>query len=191
MDSVEAKLAIETALLCAQEPLPVTQLGRLFDPPADVVTVRSLLDQIGRDWDARGVELVALASGWRFQSRASMRPYLDRLRPDKPPRASRAMMETLAIIAHRQPVTRGDIERIRGVEVSSQVIRALEERGWIEVVGRRETLGRPAQFGTTRAFLDDLGLRALADLAALPDASPGLPASDEPAAFPEPNETLP
>ena len=166
MDLVEAKLAIETALLCATEPLPVTRLAGLFDPPAEPGVVRDAIDQIERTWRERGIELVELASGWRFRSRPAMRTYLDRLRPDKSPRASRAMLETLAIIAHRQPVTRGDIEAIRGVEVSAHVIRTLEDRGWIEVVGRRDTLGRPVQFGTTRAFLDDLGLRSLADLAA-------------------------
>lgn len=155
---------IETALLCAQDPLSVAELRKLFVDEVGADTVRALLESLRADWRDRGVELVALASGWRFQSRPAMRPYLDRLRPEKPPRYSRAVLETLAIIAYRQPVTRGDIEQIRGVDVSSQVIKTLEDRRWIEVVGRRDTLGRPALFGTTRIFLDDLGLRSLAEL---------------------------
>ncbi len=166
MNTAEAKLVIETALLCAQDPLSVAELRKLFADEVGADTVRALLESLRNDWRGRGVELVALASGWRFQSRPAMRPYLDRLRPDKPPRYSRAVLETLAIIAYRQPVTRGDIEQIRGVDVSSQVIKTLEDRRWIEVVGRRDTLGRPALFGTTRTFLDDLGLQSLADLPA-------------------------
>ena len=166
MNTAEAKLVIETALLCAQDPLSVAELRKLFADEVGADTVRALLESLRNDWRDRGVELVALASGWRFQSRPAMRPYLDRLRPDKPPRYSRAVLETLAIIAYRQPVTRGDIEQIRGVDVSSQVIKTLEDRRWIEVVGRRDTLGRPALFGTTRTFLDDLGLKSLADLPA-------------------------
>ncbi|GAA4328529.1 hypothetical protein GCM10023144_14420 [Pigmentiphaga soli] len=164
MNTSEARLVLETALLCAQEPLPLSELRKLFADEVGNDTLRSLLDDLHQSWSGRGVELVALAGGWRFQSRPSMRPYLERLNPEKPPKYSRAVMETLAIIAYRQPVTRGDIEEIRGVTVSSQVVKALEDRGWIEVIGHRDAPGRPALFGTTRQFLDDLGLRALDEL---------------------------
>ena len=164
MNTQEAKIVLETALLTAQQPLPLAELRQLFADELNADTLRVLLDELKRDWRDRGIELVALASGWRFQSRPSMRPYLDRLNPEKPPRYSRAVLETLAIIAYRQPVTRGDIEEIRGVTVSAQVIKSLEERGWVEVIGHRETPGRPALLATTRAFLDDLGLRSLEEL---------------------------
>jgi segregation and condensation protein B len=164
MNTQEAKIILEAALLTAERPLPLAELRKLFADELNADTLRVLLDELRRDWAGRGVELVALASGWRFQSTAAMRVYLDRLHPEKPPRYSRAVLETLAIIAYRQPVTRGDIEDIRGVAVSPQVIKLLEERGWIECIGHRETPGRPALFGTTRAFLDDLGLRSLAEL---------------------------
>jgi segregation and condensation protein B len=167
MNTQEAKVVLEAALLTAQEPLSLAELRRLFADELAADTVRALLDELRTEWTGRGVELVSLASGWRFQSAPLMRAYLDRLNPERPPRYSRAVLETLAIIAYRQPVTRGDIEDIRGVTVSSQVIRTLEERGWIEAIGHREAPGRPALFATTRAFLDDLGLRTLEELPAL------------------------
>jgi segregation and condensation protein B len=139
-------------------------LKRLFDQELGVDMIRKLLDELREEWKGRSVELVSLASGWRFQTRAEFQPYLERLQPEKPPRYSRAVMETLAIIAYRQPVTRGDIEDIRGVTVSAQIIQALESRGWIDTVGHRETPGRPALYATTRQFLDDLGLRSLQEL---------------------------
>lgn len=167
MDTVQAKRVIETALLCAQEPLPVAQLRRLFaeDPGAEMV--RQALTELTAEWSDRGVELVQIASGYRFQSRPAMREFLDRVRAERAPRYSRAVLETLAIIAYRQPLTRGDIEDIRGVAVSSSIIKTLEDRGWIEVIGHKEVIGRPALFGTTRAFLDDLGLKALDQLPSL------------------------
>jgi segregation and condensation protein B len=167
MNTHEAKRVLETALICAQQPLPLREMRSLFDEQVGSDTLRALLDELVRDWQGRGVELVALASGWRFQSRPEMREFLDRLHPEKPPRYSRAAMETLAIIAYRQPVTRGDIEDIRGVTVSSQIVKQLEERGWIEAIGYREAPGRPALYATTRQFLDDLGLASLDQLPAL------------------------
>ena len=160
---------LEAALLVAGEPLALSQLSKLFDPPLPADTVRKLLDELKRDWTDRKVELVQLASGWRFQGLTSVQAYLNRLSPEKPPRYSRAVMETLAIIAYQQPVTRGDIEAIRGVAVSTNVIKTLEDRQWVEAVGHRETPGRPALFATTKAFLDDLGLRSLAELPPLAD----------------------
>jgi segregation and condensation protein B len=144
--------------------MPVSELRRLFDDELDADTVRLLLEDLQREWVGRGVELVPLASGWRFQTRPEMREYLDKLKNEKPPRYSRATMETLAIIAYRQPVTRGDIEDIRGVAVATQVVKALEDRGWIESIGHRDAPGRPALYATTRHFLDDLGLRSLEEL---------------------------
>jgi segregation and condensation protein B len=164
MNTQEAKIVLETALLTAERPLPLAELRKLFADELNADTLRLLLDELRGDWSGRGVELVALASGWRFQSTAAMRVYLDRLNAEKPPRYSRAVLETLAIIAYRQPVTRGDIEDIRGVAVTPQVIKSLEERGWIECIGHRETPGRPALFATSRSFLDDLGLRSLDEL---------------------------
>jgi len=164
MNTQEAKIVLEAALLTAERPLPLAELRRLFADELNADTLRVLLDELRRDWNGRGVELMALASGWRFQSTAAMRVYLDRLNAEKPPRYSRAVLETLAIIAYRQPVTRGDIEDVRGVAVSPQVVKLLEERGWIECIGHRETPGRPALFATTRSFLDDLGLRSLQEL---------------------------
>lgn len=172
MNTSDAKRVLETALICAQQPLPLRDLQSLFDDQVGLDTLRDLLDDLGRDWDGRGVELVTLASGWRFQSRPEMRDYLDRLQPERPPRYSRATMETLAILAYRQPVTRGDIEDIRGVTVSSHIVKQLEERGWIEAIGYRESPGRPALFATTRQFLDDLGLASLDQLPAI-DGTPG------------------
>jgi segregation and condensation protein B len=170
MNTQEAKIVLETALICAQEPLRVNDLRRLFDDDVGADTIRVLLEELRQDWQERGVELVALASGWRFQSRPAMREFLDRLNPEKPPKYSRAVMETLAIIAYRQPVTRGDIEEIRGVTVSTEVIKKLEDRSWIEVIGHRDVPGRPALYATTKAFLDDLGLRTLDELPPLEDA---------------------
>lgn len=161
---MDAKKVLETALLCAAGPLPERDLRILFDGAVDTASLRTLLQELQHDWQGRGVELVQVASGWRFQTRPEMRVFLDRLNPEKPPRYSRAVLETLAIIAYRQPVTRGDIEDIRGVTVGSQIIKQLEDRGWIEEIGYRETVGRPALLATTRQFLDDLGLQSLADL---------------------------
>ncbi|MFN4149059.1 MAG: SMC-Scp complex subunit ScpB, partial [Rhodocyclaceae bacterium] len=158
------KKVLEVALLAAAEPLPLAELKRLFDEEFDDDTWRSLLDDLKRDWADRGVELVQLASGWRFQTRPEYQVFLDRLKNERPPRYSRAVMETLAIIAYRQPVTRGAIEEIRGVAVSPNVLKTLEGRGWIDVVGHRDAPGRPALYATTRKFLDDLGLRSLAEL---------------------------
>jgi segregation and condensation protein B len=160
----EAKRILEAALLAAPEPMGIAQLKRLFDNEVSPDTVRNLLSELAEEWKGRAVELVNLASGWRFQTRPDFQPYLERLSPEKPPRYSRAVLETLAIIAYRQPVTRGDIEEIRGVTVSSQIIQSLENRGWIDVVGHRETPGRPALYATTRKFLDDLGMRSLEEL---------------------------
>jgi segregation and condensation protein B len=160
----EAKRILEAALLASQEPLGLTDLKRLFDGQLSADALRRLLAELAEEWHGRAVELVSLASGWRFQTRTELQPYLDRLFPEKPPRYSRAVMETLAIIAYRQPVTRGDIEDTRGVGVSTQIIQALETRGWIDVVGHRETPGRPALYATTTKFLDDLGLRSLEEL---------------------------
>ena len=160
----EVKRVIEAALLASPEPLGLPELKRLFDGELSADTLRNLLTEIGEDWKGRAVELVHVASGWRFQTTSDFTPYVERLAPEKPPKYSRAVMETLAIIAYRQPVTRGDIENIRGVVVSTQIIQSLEARGWIDVVGHRETPGRPALYATTRKFLDDLGLRSLEEL---------------------------
>jgi len=172
MNDSEAILVLETALLCAVQPMQISDMRKLFgdDEQFDSGTVRRLLETLQGNWADGGLELVQLASGWRFQSRPSMQRYLERLSPEKPPKYSRAVMETLAIVAWRQPVTRGDIEDIRGVTVSSQIVKALEDRGWIEVIGHRDAPGRPALFGTTRQFLDDLGLRALDELPPLETA---------------------
>ena len=169
MNTAEAKRVLEAALLTSNEPMSTAQLRRLFEDEFDEETIRLLLDDLRRDWHDRSVELVPLASGWRFQSRPEMREYLDRLKSEKPARYSRAVMETLAIIAYRQPVTRGDIEEIRGVVVASPVIKSLEDRGWVEAIGHRDAPGRPALYGTTRQFLDDLGLRSLQELPPLED----------------------
>lgn len=158
------KCVLETALLAATEPLPLSELRKLFEEEFDDDTWRTLLDDLRRDWASRGVELVQLASGWRFQTRPEYQSYLDRLKNDKPPKYSRAVMETLAIIAYRQPVTRGDIEDVRGVAVSPNILKTLEGRGWIDAVGHRDAPGRPALYATTRRFLDDLGLRSLTEL---------------------------
>jgi segregation and condensation protein B len=167
MNTQDAKRVLETALICANQPLPLRDMRALFAEELGADTLRSMLDDLRRDWEGRGVELVTLASGWRFQSRPEMREYLDRLNPEKPSKYSRAVMETLAIIAYRQPVTRGDIEDIRGVTVASQIVKQLEDRGWVEAIGYREAPGRPALWATTRQFLDDLGLASLAQLPVL------------------------
>src|SRR5919202_1253415 len=160
----DVKRVLEAALLASAEPLDLSELKRLFDGELGSDTLRSLLAELAEEWKGRAVELVSLARGWRFQTRPEFQPYLERLAPEKPPRYSRAVMETLAIIAYRQPVTRGDIEEVRGVTVSSQIIQTLEARGWIDAVGHRETPGRRALYATTRKFLDDLGLRSLEEL---------------------------
>jgi segregation and condensation protein B len=167
----DAKRILEAALLASPEPLGLTELKRLFDNEIGADTLKNLLEELRADWGGRAVELVSVASGWRFQTGAEFRPYIERLQPEKPPRYSRAVMETLAIIAYRQPVTRGDIEDIRGVTVSSQIIQALENRGWIDTVGHRETPGRPALYATTRQFLDELGLRTLQELPPLEEVA--------------------
>lgn len=171
MNTQEAKIVLETALICTQEPLKIGDLRKLFVDDISADTVRHLLEELKEAWSGRGVELVGLASGWRFQSKPAMRIYLDRLHPEKPPRYSRAVLETLAIIAYRQPVTRGDIEEIRGVTVNTQVVKQLEDRSWIEVIGHRDVPGRPALYATTRQFLDDLGLKSLDELPPLGDPS--------------------
>ena len=166
------KRVIETALLCAQEPLSVADLSRLFIEDITTADIDEALVELRGAWDDKGMELVHIATGWRFQSRLSMREYLDRLTPEKPPKYSRAVMETLAIIAYRQPVTRGEIEEIRGVAVSSNVMKQLEDRGWVEVIGHKETIGRPGLYATTKQFLDDLSLTNLQSLPILEDAAP-------------------
>lgn len=164
MNMAEAKRVLETALICSQQPLPMRDMRALFDESLGADTLKTLLEELRDDWTGRGVELVGVATGWRFQSRPEMREYLDRLHPEKPPRYTRATLETLAIIAYRQPVTRGDMEDIRGVTISSLLIKQLEDRGWVEVIGHRESAGRPALYATTRQFLDDLGLASLDQL---------------------------
>jgi segregation and condensation protein B len=176
MNTVQAKRVLETALICAQQPLQVREMRVMFNDNLGVDTIKLLLSELEQEWTGRGVELVCVASGWRFQSRPEMREYLDRLHPEKPPRYSRAVLETLAIIAYRQPVTRGDMEDIRGVTISSLIIKQLEDRGWIEVIGHREAAGRPALYATTRNFLDDLGLASLDQLPLMenPMQQPGM-----------------
>jgi segregation and condensation protein B len=183
--TAELKHVLEAALLSAPEPLSLADLKNLFDGQVGNDTLRKLLDELREEWSDRAVELASLASGWRFQTRREFQPFAERLNPDKPPRYSRAVLETLAIIAYHQPVTRGDIEDVRGVGVSAQIIQTLEARGWIDVVGQRETPGRPELFGTTRAFLDDLGLRSLEELPPLEEIARTLelePAGTQPAA---------
>ncbi|MGV3571068.1 MAG: SMC-Scp complex subunit ScpB [Ramlibacter sp.] len=164
MNTADARRVLETALICAQQPLPVRELRVLFKDELGADTIKELLADLQHEWALRGVELVCVASGWRFQSRPEMREYLDRLHPEKPPRYSRAALETLAIIAYRQPVTRGDMEDIRGVTINTQILKQLEDRGWVEVISHREAAGRPALYATTRQFLDDLGLASLDQL---------------------------
>jgi len=164
MNTTDAKRVLETALICSQQPLPVRELRVLFNDELGADTIKALLADLQNEWAQRGVELVHVASGWRFQSRPQMREFLDRLNPEKPPKYTRAVLETLAIIAYRQPVTRGDMEDVRGVTINALILKQLEDRGWVEVIGHRETVGRPALFATTRQFLDDLGLDSLDQL---------------------------
>ena len=177
----EVKTILETALLASQTPLSIAELRRMFDDEIAADTVRHLLDELREDWKERGAELVDIASGWRFQTRPSFQRYIDRIAPEKPPKYSRAVLETLAIIAYRQPVTRGDIEEIRGVTVSTHVVKSLESRGWIDVVGHKEVPGRPALYATTKAFLDDLGLRSLQELPPLEEIAKTLDLTQAPA----------
>lgn len=164
MNTADAKRILETALICSQQPVSVRELRLLFNDELSPASIKVILDNLQNEWAQRGVELVCVASGWRFQSRPEMREYLDRLHPEKPPKYTRATLETLAIIAYRQPVTRGDMEDIRGVMINSLIIKQLEDRGWVEVIGHREAAGRPALFATTRQFLDDLGIASLDQL---------------------------
>jgi segregation and condensation protein B len=207
MNTADARRILETALICSQQPLQVREMRVLFDDGLGVDTIKTLLTQLQEEWAQRGVELVQVASGWRFQSRPQMREYLDRLHPEKPPKYTRAVLETLAIIAYRQPVTRGDMEDIRGVTINALIIKQLEDRGWIEAIGHREAPGRPALFATTRQFLDDLGIESLdqlpmlespaqqsalmaslADASAQPDLAIEEPAAEIPAAEEAPVE---
>jgi segregation and condensation protein B len=188
MNTVDAKRVLETALICSQQALQIRELSSLFNDELNADTLKTLLTDLQQDWSQRGVELIHVANGWRFQSRPMMREYLDRLHPEKPPRYSRATLETLAIIAYRQPVTRGDMEAIRGVTINSLLLKQLEDRGWIEVIGHRETVGRPALFATTRNFLDDLGLDSLDQL---PVMEPNAPTSEMLGILNEAQERLP
>jgi segregation and condensation protein B len=167
MNTMDAKRVLETALICAQQPLPLREMGVLFNGMLSADSIKLALEDLQNDWLGRGVELVHVATGWRFQSRPAMREYLDRLHPEKPPRYTRATLETLAIIAYRQPVTRGDMEDIRGVTINSLILKQLEDRGWVEVIGHRESVGRPALYATTKQFLDDLGVESLDQLPAM------------------------
>jgi len=169
VDLAQVKTILETVLLASSEPLTLAELRKLFDEDLGNETLRKVLDELRGDWEGRGIELVNVASGWRFRTRPEYQKFLDRLNPQKPPKYSRAVLETLAIIAYRQPVTRGDIEDIRGVTVSSNILKSLESRGWIDVVGHREVPGRPALYATTKSFLDDLNLRSLEELPPLED----------------------
>jgi segregation and condensation protein B len=192
----EVKIVLEAALLAAQEPIPIAELRKMFDEEIGADTIRKLLEELREAWKERGVELATTASGWRFQTRASYQKFLERIHPEKAPRYSRAVLETLAIVAYRQPVTRGDIEEVRGVTASAEVIGRLEERGWVEVIGHKEVPGRPALYATTKIFLDDLGLRSLQELPPLEDIAKTLeltqtppPVSQpEPAPQPAPDE---
>ena len=176
MNTVDGKRVLETALICAQQPVSLREMGVLFNGTLNLDSIKLLLKDIQNDWSDRGVELVQIATGWRFQSRPQMREYLDRLHPEKPPRYTRATLETLAIIAYRQPVTRGDMEDIRGVTINSLILKQLEDRGWVDVIGHRETVGRPALYATTKQFLDDLGVGSLNEL-------PPMDSQNEPAAM--------
>ena len=188
MNLVDAKRVLETALICSHQPLPLRDMRALFNESLGADTLKVLLEELRDDWAGRGVELVGVASGWRFQSRPEMREYLDRLHPEKPPRYTRATLETLAIIAYRQPVTRGDMEDIRGVTINSLLIKQLEDRGWVEVIGHRDAPGRPALFATTKQFLNDLGLQSLDQMPLLEgpaEQNSVLDALAESVAFPE------
>ena len=164
MNTAQAKRVLETALLCSTQPVTVRDMRVLFEDALGADTLKAILEELQLDWAERGLELVSVATGWRFQSRPELRIYLDKLNPEKPPKYTRAVMETLAIIAYRQPVTRGDMEDIRGVTINTQIIKQLEDRGWVEVIGHRESVGRPGLYATTRQFLDDLGLSSLDQL---------------------------
>jgi segregation and condensation protein B len=172
MNTAQAKRVLETALLCSTQPVTVRDMRVLFEDALGADTLKVLLDELQLEWAERGLELVSVATGWRFQSRPELRLYLDRLNPEKPPKYTRAVMETLAIIAYRQPVTRGDMEDIRGVTINTQIIKQLEDRGWVEVIGHKETIGRPGLYATTKQFLDDLSLTNLQSLPILEDAAP-------------------
>ena len=190
----DAERILEAALLCASQPMTVRDMRQLFDNAVSADAVRSMLNALSSQWEGRGVELRELASGWRFQTRADVQAHLDRLHPEKPPKYTRATLETLAIIAYKQPVTRGDIEDIRGVTVSANIIKQLEDRGWVEVIGHRDAPGRPALFATTRRFLDEMGLRSLTELPALTEIEKIMDLVDasqaEPAAAPAPEEEV-
>ncbi|NVO06293.1 MAG: SMC-Scp complex subunit ScpB [Rhodoferax sp.] len=188
MNLADAKRVLETALICSQQPMPVRDMRSLFADALGADTLKTLLEELRDDWTGKGVELVSVASGWRFQSRPEMREYLDRLHPEKPPRYTRATLETLAIIAYRQPVTRGDMEDIRGVTINSLLIKQLEDRGWVEVIGHREAPGRPSLYATTKQFLDDLGLASLDQLPMLDSPNQAAQAFD--ALVPLEEETL-
>ena len=177
VDVAHVKRVLEAALLSTSEPLTVQQLKRLFAGEVDADNIRKVLDELKEEWSGRSIELTAVASGWRFRVKPGYQKFLDRIASDKPPRYSRAVLETLAIIAYRQPVTRGDIEDVRGVAVSPPTLKALEERGWIEVIGQRETPGRPAIFATTKRFLDDLNLRSVEELPPLEELQASLEAA--------------
>jgi segregation and condensation protein B len=188
----EAKQLIEAAIFASPEPVSVQELKRIFGNEVGIDVIRKLVEELREDWNGRGVELVSVSSGWRFQTSSSFRPFIEKLQPEKQPRYSRAVMETLAIIAYRQPVTRGDVEDIRGVVVTTQIIQTLEARGWVDVVGHRDTPGRPALYATTRTFLDDLGLRSLQELPPLEEIARTLqlePATSQPAANEPTTET--
>ena len=171
MNTMDAKRVLETALICAQQPLPLRDMAVLFNGTLSYDSIKLVLEELQLDWSDRGTELVLVATGWRFQSRPHMREFLDRLHPEKPPRYTRATLETLAIIAYRQPVTRGDMEDIRGVTINSLILKQLEDRGWVDVIGHRETVGRPALYATTKQFLDDLGVNSLDELPAMSNSS--------------------
>jgi segregation and condensation protein B len=191
VDSLDdVKRVLETVLLSSPLPLTLVEIKRAFADELHHDLLRRALEELRSDWQDRGVELVSVAEGWRFQTRPEYQAYLDRLNPEKPPSYSRAVMETLSVIAYRQPATRGDIEEIRGVSVSSNIIRTLEDRGWIEVVGHKEVPGRPALFGTTKRFLSDLNLRALSELPTLPEmARDFAPDAESPVAATQPEPT--
>ena len=167
MNTTDAKRVLETALICAQQPMALRDMGILFDGQLAADSIKTALEDLQNEWSCKGVELVQVATGWRFQSRPQMREFLDRLHPEKPPRYTRATLETLAIIAYRQPVTRGDMEDIRGVTINSLILKQLEDRGWVDVIGHRESVGRPALYATTKQFLDDLGVDSLDKLPAM------------------------
>jgi len=180
LNTADVKLVLEAALLSSQQPLSLAELRKLFEEDVGTDTLRRLLDELRGDWNGRAVELVNLATGWRFQTKVEYQQYLERVSGERPPRYSRAVLETLAIIAYRQPVTRGDVEDIRGVVVSTDVIKKLEDRGWIDTVGHRDVPGKPALYATTKAFLDDLGLRSLQELPPLEEIARSIERTEVP-----------